>query len=494
MTAPHRRNPVARAGHAVFAFFYNKKVGVVLILLVAVATLLGTIITQAPDGTYDHPDSRDAFLAQMQMRYGGWTKPLDWLGMFHIYSSPLFFVLCALLTLSIIACTLHRIPLLWRKATKPRTRVSARFFEHAQYQGQIPTKADPEDALEATRAALKRTHYRVLDAPGEGPAGLYADRFRFGPFGTVVAHASFVIIIAAVVISSLTGLDKTVTIPVGGQAPVGAGTHLTIEAASFHDSYDKKGRPTDYVSTLVLRDAGRQVARQEVRVNQPLRYGGYKFHQASYGFAAQIRAASKNRPLYSGAVALDQQSGDQNYHYGTVNLPPKKVQGRTLRLLVATPAAGAQGADVASGQALIQVIDVANHSKVLAEKTVDQGTSATIAGVDVTFVRETPYTGITIRRDPGAPWMWVGSVLLVLGMTCTFGLRHRRLWVRVIPGAQATVREGADHIRAAHTVVEVASVDTSDSAFERQFAALVGAIETELKGPDVSPNPEKKER
>ena len=44
--------------------------------------------------------------------------------------------------------------------------------------------------------------------------------------------------------------------------------------------------PKDYVTDLVLSVDGREVARQDVRVNDPLRYDGVMFHQAHFGIAA----------------------------------------------------------------------------------------------------------------------------------------------------------------------------------------------------------------
>ena len=85
----------------------------------------------------------------------------------------------------------------------------------------------------------------------------------------------------------------------------------------------------------------------------------------------------------------------------------------------------------------------------------------------VTFLREQLYTGIMIRQDPGAPWMWLGSVLLVVGMVMTFGLRHRRIWVRV---------DATDD----GSMLRVASAEKDDTTFERQFRVLIAAIDDRI--------------
>lgn len=44
----------------IYAFFYNKTVGVVLILLMAVLAFFGTIIMQMPAGALENPDTKAA--------------------------------------------------------------------------------------------------------------------------------------------------------------------------------------------------------------------------------------------------------------------------------------------------------------------------------------------------------------------------------------------------------------------------------------------------
>nr|WP_231979983.1 cytochrome c biogenesis protein ResB [Tessaracoccus coleopterorum] len=122
-----------------------------------------------------------------------------------------------------------------------------------------------------------------------GTVGMYADRFRWGPFGTAIAHAAMVVILAAFGVSAFTGFEENLDISVGHTAQVGHGTGLSVTAESFKDAYDEMGRPSDYVSHLVVERDGQVVAEQDVRVNEPLRVDGTALHQASFGIAAALR-------------------------------------------------------------------------------------------------------------------------------------------------------------------------------------------------------------
>ena len=95
---------------------------------------------------------------------------------------------------------------------------------------------------------------------------------------------------------------------------------------------------------------------------------------------------------------------------------------------------------------------------------IDQGQSETLSDLVVNFQRETVYTGIIVRRDPGTWWMWAGSALLVIGMFMTFGLKHRRFWVQILPETDGKAQ------------VLLATVDEPDSTLDSQFQQLAHSI------------------
>src|SRR5664280_1304960 len=119
---------------------------------------------------------------------------------------------------------------------------------------------------------------------------LYADRFRWGPFGTVIAHLSFVVILVGFFLSATTGFkDPQFIAPVGTTVQVGHGTEMSIQAKSFNDAYYADGSPKDYASDLVLYKNGVEIDRQTVRVNHPLKKDGISFYQSFFGQAAAMQ-------------------------------------------------------------------------------------------------------------------------------------------------------------------------------------------------------------
>ncbi|MCL2803833.1 MAG: cytochrome c biogenesis protein ResB [Micrococcales bacterium] len=464
----------------IYQFFYSKTLGVVLILALAVYILVGAVVTQAPGGTYDNPDAKALFLDQMTAKYGRIASLFDSLGLFHLFSSIGFLVLIGLLALSIVACTTHRLPNLWRRARHPLTHATDRLFTQARYHAQLQAPGG-SDALDQVKEVLKQKRLRVKDDPHNQDA-IYADRFAWGPFGTVAAHLSFLIIIAAFIVSSMTALNIRLSLPVGGDpVELGHGSGLTVQAVSFEASFNDDGRPLDYVSEVIVRRGEKVIGDQEVRVNQPLTAGGYRFHQSDFGLGVQVQVTGKDGEMLFDQVVEQPGTTDD----GSAQAGGFELEDPSLEVVVFTPASGRTDSGIEPGNAVIR-INRPGDSQELAMEEVAPGEPLVVGNYSFTFVREAQSTGITVRKDPGALLMWIGSILLVGGMTVTFTCRHRRYWLRltkapVSPGPSGDIgQEEKPPSAPGKRVLQVASTDRQDGSFQRHFDNLVADLATTM--------------
>ncbi len=461
---PHRDDSVGLRDvwHWVNRVLTSKHTGLGLILGMAALTLLGTLLTQAPDSVRDDPAAYQSWVDSLRPKYGGWTDVLDRLGMFHMFGSLWFKIIALLLCLSIIACTVHRIPTLWQRAMHPHLHVREPFFDHAVLRDTFVIDEPADAALERVSAALRGQRYRVVTDPKDPRHSVYADRFRFMPFGTSLAHTAFVLIILGVVVTGAMGFrNNEFTITVGTTAPVGHGTGLSVEAKSFSDTYYADGRPQDYASELVLYSDGVQVAEQTVRVNHPLRYDGVTFYQSYFGVSAIVKVTdAAGAVVFDGGVPLQYSSPDDQESIGKLHLAAQQRE-----VYVVTAASGQVNSDIAPGQLLVEVYREGQDRPVGQEK-ISQGGSATVDGLTYTFVRERQFTGLIAARDPGAVLVWIGSGLMMVGLMTTLFLRHRRIWVRVHPDGPA------------HATVRIASPERHHLAYETWFRRFVSGLST----------------
>jgi cytochrome c biogenesis protein len=455
----------------VWNLFISMKFGLFLILLLAIMALVGALVVQAPDGMTSDPQAYAAWLEGVRPRYGGWTGLLDTIGAFGVFNSIWFKGVAVLLVTSVVACSINRAPRLWKQTVHPRTSMSPAFYANAPYHGDADVPAEPAAAVTEVTKELKSRRFRTIVTEDAGVTSIYADRFRWAPFGTVVAHLSIVVILLGVVVGSQFGFrDEGFTVAVGSRVEVPNGSGIQVEAVSFSDQYDvNTGAPSDYASELIVWKDGQQVAQQTVRVNEPLHYGDLTFYQSFFGPAAQLKVAKADGTVVSDeGIALAFSTDDGDRRVGQLDLPD---QGLTV--LVVGAASGVDDPLIRPGQMQVEVYNAADTSTPVGIQLVDQGKPVTIGDLTYTFVRERQYTGLIAASDPGTPLVWLGAALLVGGMFLVFFFPNRRIWARISPAA-------------AGTSIRVGAITRHDAAFGTDFEKLVSDTRTALGGPAAS--------
>jgi cytochrome c biogenesis protein len=244
----------------IWHLFISMRTGLALMLGLALMTLIGTVLVQAPVGLKSDPSAYAAWLETVKPKYGGWTGIFDTVGALNIFSSIWFRGTIVLLATSILACSVNRAPRLWKQAVHPRPVVSPAFFSHARMSETIVASGTAAVAAEAIQEQLAKQRYRTIVTKVDGGLAVYADRFRWAPFGTVIAHVSLIFILGGAMFGATGFRDTDVAVAVGSTVPVGNGTTLSVEALSFTDAYYDNGSPADYASSLVVYDKGVKVA------------------------------------------------------------------------------------------------------------------------------------------------------------------------------------------------------------------------------------------
>lgn len=412
---------------AIWDLLTSMRFSLVVMLAMAVLGVIGALVVQMPAGVQADASAREDWLAGVRPRFGGWTSVLDTLQVFTIFTSAWFKGLVGFLSISLIACMVQRAPGLWRTATKPRVTVGDGFFAHARERDSIVVRGDAEDLAARTVTVLKRHHYRVV-REDDGAVNVFADRFRWAPFGSLIGHLSILVILLGVILGSMLGFrEDAFVIAEGSTVTVPTGEGLSVRLISFEDSYyTTTGAPSDYASDLVLLQDGREVARHTARVNDPLRYGDLSFYQSFYGPAAQMKvAAADDTVLFEDGVALAWQTQDDNRSVGTFTIPSEDL----TVWIVGTW--GGTDPLVKPGQIRIETYR-ASTGDPIDQQTIDQNVATTVSGLTFTFARELQFTGLSVSRDPGTIFVWIGSILLIAGFTIGICLPHRRLWARLV--------------------------------------------------------------
>ena len=420
-------------------FFTSVRLALVLILIIAAAVLVGTLIDQAPASVIADPSAYSAWLDRAEGKYGAWTQVFDFLQFFNIFYSFWFRFLVALLTANIIVCTINRWKGIWTTAFHTRVRMGDAFFQHARYHAAEVAQMPAETAAERVRHAFGRARYRVQVQTEEGTIAVFADKHRFSRFGTFLTHLSLVTLLGGAVIGSLWGFrDDDFVISEGTTQEVGRGTNLSVFLDHFTDTYDPAGPPKDFRSDIVIYENGAEVKRGAVRVNSPMSYEGIRFFQSFFGQTAVMEVKDEaGNILFSDSVPLAWQTRDGDRPVGSFALP-----GKGLNVYVIGPRSGETDPMVPAGTMRLEVYTQNSGTLAVPSQSLTQGQPRDMAGLNFTFVRESRFTGLQVAKDPGTNIVWLAAALMVIGLAMLFYFPPKRIWAlcKQHPDGTADVR------------------------------------------------------
>jgi cytochrome c biogenesis protein len=445
--------------------FTSMRTALLLILALAALALVGAILVQAPAGFSTDPQGYAAWLDGLRPKYGGWVPIIDRLGLFSVFQSIWFKAILVGLTTSILACSVNRFRGLWRTAVRPRTRMADTFFERAPQRAALDADTSHDASAEVARGVFGGYHFRTVVERDGDVVHLYADRNRWAPFGTLIAHLSLVLLLIGAMVGSAFGYrDSEFAAAVGSKVDVGGGTGLTLLARSFSDSYYENGAPSDYASDIVLYRGGVEVASKTIRVNEPLTYDGVTFYQSFFGPAAVMHVSdASGAEVYDRGVPLLWSSDDGTRRIGQFSLPDAD-----LTVFVVGAASGLVDPDIKAGQMQLEIYRQGSQQPTAVE-IVSQGKPTTIGDLQFTFQREQQFTGLIVARDPGVMFVWLGAFALVGGLFLVFLFPNRRIWaaVRRRPGGRSEVR--------------LAATARHDATFGPEFQSLVDDMRLALE-------------
>ncbi|MBI2954273.1 MAG: cytochrome c biogenesis protein ResB [Chloroflexi bacterium] len=417
-------------------FFSSTKTAIVLILLVAFASFMGSLIPQVPASYAMDPVSYAQWLAAMREKFGAVANIYDALGLFNVYNVFWFKLLLIILIFSTIICTINRLPALWNPVFSPRIKVSDGMFRAAAIRTSIKARQKSsgrgipqpvKGIAETVFSTLSSHRYKVFVEQGEGTTHFYADRNGIFKLGTLMTHLSLVILMVGAVMGGMFGFsDDGVVIPEGKTYNVGFGENFSIRADQFKAEFYPDGQPKDYWSDLVVIEGGKEVAKQRIRVNEPLEYKGVRFHQSFYGPALAVEVKDgQERTVFSDVLPLVQSSG-QNAA-GWVSLP-----GTDVALVASLPFGGD-----ATRPATVQLF---KGQVPTSRDTLRPGETKSIGNYQINYKGLKSFTGLRMVKDPGVPVVWLACTLLVVGICVTLYFPRRRIWGRVT--AQEVVMAG----------------------------------------------------
>jgi cytochrome c biogenesis protein len=453
-----------------------------LLLLVAFAAVPGSLV---PQQTSD-PNG----VIQYKAANPGWSKVLDFLGVFNTYSSVWFSAIYILLFISLIGCiiprTMHHINALRTPPPKTPARLD-RLPGFLQTEDAAASETEVADGVAAARTVLRGSGYRVRLFDGDSAS---AERGYLRETGNLVFHIALVGILISVGLGGGFIWTGQKVVPVGQSFANTLSDYDSISpgrwfspdslepykltVTKFVPVYERKnlaayGDVIDYTAYVRASEPGKKTFNTTIKVNSPLRIGDTDVYLLSNGLAPVVTVRNPaGKIVYTQPVpflpqdtnltsegvikvpdGLAKQIGMIGFFYptecdtstkGACGLAPASVDpsltNPVLTLQVYTGDLGLNSGRPVNAYALNT-----DHLKLIAGRGSDTAGLTLRPGQTVKLPdglgtielnRVVRYVGLDIHHDPTQLWVLTFAILVFLGLITGLFVPRRRIWIKVI--------------------------------------------------------------
>lgn len=442
-----KKNPVWR-------FFASVKLALISLIILAITSIIGTLIQQGKDPSY------------YVQEYGpSLARLFEILDVTTMYSSWWYIALLSLFAVNLIVCSVERLPGVWHMVMLDNLATDP---------GQLEKKSSTfrTDAGLPVRESADRMHQLLIGAGWKNPRRLdqensvllFAQKGAWTRLGVYVVHLSILIILAGAMIGTFFGFKAYVFIPEGrdtgsvflqrSKEPLSLGFKLQCDR--FEKTFYPNGMVKQFRSDLTVIDPDREKPIQKsIIVNDPLSWRGITFYLAD------------SYPLEEFFVVISNRTTGQEQAF---RVPPDRevawqAEGVSFRVDELK-----QSQDGAVSRARIRLAAPA-----AAEPTVfwiNDKTTMAIGrpGEEITVSFRQLYSTLLLAiKDPGVPILFFGCGLMVVGLAISFFLSHQRIWVQVTPRG----KEGS-------RILLSGAGNKNKPAFERRFQDLINRFRQDL--------------
>ena len=435
--AESRKNP-----NALWKFLSSVKLTIVLLILLAIVSILGTLIPQE-QGAVEFAKS----LTPGMLRF------LSILDLFDMYNAPWFRLLIGFLALNLIVCSIDRFPSTWKRFNARPAPDRSKPFENTPVENCLKVSTNSDETANRVLKVLQSRYKNVRKEAIRGDHFFYGEKGRFSHFGVYVVHLSVLLILMGGLVGSFLGIEAYVNILEGEKTNRVIITKtmtplkldFEVRCDKFSVDFYKTGAPKEFKSILTFLINGKPVQKNDLLVNHPVEFGGMTFYQASYGTVPgkQVRLSIHSESSKPVLTEMNVK-GDTDYplpgdegtfkvvdirsdimHLGPavlVAIQPKK--GNPMEFWV-----------FQNQEAVQKKLPAPMLASAKFNPSAFSPYRFSLKGIKTLY-----YTGLQANKDPGVPIVWAGCFLMVSGLFITFFLSHKRMWVRVLAqGANARI-------------------------------------------------------
>ena len=412
-----------KKGNALWNFFASVKLALVTLFVLAVASIIGTIVPQKEEA------------AKYIELYGeNIAKFFSLLDIQDMYNSWWFVSMLVLFSLNLIVCTIERFPHIWKVVTLDNLATTSvdRLGKMAMSR-KFSTMVACDLASAKVKELMNGAGWKISQAEKDGGTLLFSQKGAYTRLGVIIVHVSILVIFAGALIGSFYGYKASVMVPEGGSTPQVYQSNaehtpiplgFTLRCDDFQLTYYDTGMPKEYRSDLAVIKDNKVVLTKSIVVNDPLQYGGLTFYQSSYQpvdgqFSILIQnETTKAEQKFIISPRQENKWLSESVTFGITDISgPDMMKRYQYKIWFSDGKAGP------------------------AEFWINEGGTARIKRSDTTYAftaKPRFATGLQVVKDPGVWTVYTGCIMMVLGLIVIFYMSHRRIWIFVSNDGQKT--------------------------------------------------------
>jgi len=466
----------------VWDMFASVKLAVVIFSLIALTSMVGTVIEQQVE-----PEKNIKVLVKIlgigHEAAHSVLGVLDKLQFTDMYHAWWFLALLLLFAANLIICSLDRLPRVVKLVREKVRAMPPDYLEKMSIKRTLSKKDKASHMKELAVSSLNSIGFKPLESTGEQGTQLFAEKGNFTRLGVYITHLSILIILAGAILGLLFGYNAVLNLPEGKissfaykdretKIPLG----FDLRCDNFEvEYYPGSDMPKAYRSWLTVLKNGKEVMKKTISVNDPLAYEGITFYQSSFG---TVPSGTENGILVFRLVSSSGKAEQINTKIGgSFTIPGTSVTGRITNFSPAlsidqSGRAFTYAEQMSNPAVYIEFSEAGNmkYSGWILKRYPQTWTLSDGNRVEFLDYWGVEYTGMQVRKDPGVLIVYLGCILMAIGLYMTFFMSHKRVWINI--------SEEKGNVN----VLIGASVNKNKAAFEGKIEKLVGMLNAGQKG------------
>lgn len=412
----------------IWQFFGSVRLAVYTLVLLAVTSVVGTVILQ--NGTQQE---------YIRLYGDGFYNLIKVFNVDDMYHAWWFLALIGILCINIVVCSIERLSTTWKIIFPKKLMFNPERFRKQKNLETFMIRENAELISNDYEKFLSKTIGKVIKETTETGAVLYAEKGRWTRIGVYVVHSSILLLLMGAVIGSVFGFKANLQLDEGETSDTAfivekrmpIKLDFSIRCNDFDVKFYDTGAPEEFTSNLTIIENGKESFTTDIRVNHPLRYKGINIFQSSYG------TAQPDSVILDILGPPDKAVTNQTVRIGEeIQLPDE--QG-TFKLEGFLPHFDFKGHNL--GETFIGTItqkDGESFQVALPMKfpTFDKMRKGTFVFVVKQFEQK-QYTGLQITKDPGIWYVYSGFILMIIGCWITFFMSHQSYFIEIESSQEA---------------------------------------------------------